>query len=32
MDWLGLGVNEAMALRNMLDQKIGELTNPVKAK
>jgi hypothetical protein len=26
MNWIGLGVNEAMQLRNMLDEKIGELT------
>ena len=30
MDWIGLGINEAMLLRNMLDLKIGELTMPAK--
>ncbi len=28
MDWIGLGINEAMALRNQLDEKIGQLTKP----
>ena len=28
MDWIGLGVNEAMQLRNLLDAKIAELTKP----
>jgi hypothetical protein len=28
MDWIGLGINDAMALRNKLDEKINELTKP----
>lgn len=28
MDWIGLGINDAMALRNKLDEKIDELTKP----
>ena len=28
MDWIGLDVDDAMALRNKLDEKIAELTRP----